>query len=382
MAGVRLLTRVFLTAILLYLGAWGYRIYLRKYWYWLPAYAAWTLTPSETAAGPVHIFLLAADHFEPGMNSGIVQRWLDEYPALASRHHDSAGRSPQHTWFYPAEQPIDANLAALKSLVGQGYGEVELHLHHGNDTLESARKRYADGIAWFQRFGFLKGADGHTHFAFIHGVWSLDNSRGAQYCGVNRELQLLRELGCFADFTFASLMQESQPAMVNSIYMATDDDRPKSYNRGVPVQAGVNPAGDLMIFEGPLVIAPALDARHLFALVDDGEIHPAVPAGPRRVDYWMRSRIHVKGRPDWQFIKVHGHGAQTDSDANEWLGPHFDSALSYLETAFNDGARFVLHYITAREAYNLVRAAADGKSGDPRQFYDYVAPRYEADAPK
>jgi len=34
--------------------------------------------------------------------------------------------------------------------------------------------------------------------------------------------------------------------------------------------------------------------------------------------------------------------------------------------------------VTAREAYNLARAAADGKTGDPRQYYDYVIPRYEA----
>jgi len=40
----------------------------------------------------------------------------------------------------------------------------------------------------------------------------------------------------------------------------------------------------------------------------------------------------------------------------------------------------VLHYITAREAYNLARAAADNKSGDPRQYYDYRIPPYLANA--
>jgi hypothetical protein len=310
----------------------------------------------------------------------IVQRWLAEYPALAQRHRDSTGRPVQHTWFYPAEQPIDRNLDALKTLVAQGYGEVELHLHHGPDTLESARRKYTDGIAWLQSHGFLKGTDGATHFAFIHGVWALDNSRDNQgYCGVNRELQLLRELGCFADFTFPSLGQESQPAMVNSVYMATDDDRPKSYNHGIPLQLGVKPVGDLLIFEGPLVIAPAFDPKRLFAVVDDGDVHPAVPSGARRVDYWMRSAIHVKGRPDWQFIKVHGHTAQDDASATETLGPHFDAALSHFEKAYNDGRHYVLHYVTAREAYNLARAAADGKTGDPCQYYDYLIPPYEAD---
>jgi hypothetical protein len=194
-------------------------------------------------------------------------------------------------------------------------------------------------------------------------------------------LELLRQLGCFADYTFPSLNQAAQPAMVNSIYEAVDDDRPKSYDRGTPLQSGVKPAGDLLIFEGPLVMALAWDPR-LFTVVDDGNIHPAVPAGPKRVDYWMRSRIHVKGRPEWQFVKVHGHGAQTEGDVDEWLGPHFDAALSHLERAYNDGTRYVLHYVTAREAFNLVRAAADGKTGDPRQYYDYLIPPYEADPRK
>jgi hypothetical protein len=225
MWSVRLLRRLALVGLLLYLGAWGYRIYLRKYIYWLPAYLVWALTPSETAR-PVHLFFLYADHFEPGERSDFMQRWLDEYPALARRHRDADGRMPQHTWFYPAEQPIARNMDALRTLAAGGYGEVELHLHHGPDTFETARQKFREGIAFFQRYGFLRSVDGATHFAFVHGVWALDNSKDdPQYCGVNRELTLLRELGCFADFTFPSLMNESQPAMVNSIYMATDDDR-------------------------------------------------------------------------------------------------------------------------------------------------------------
>jgi len=374
------LIRWILLGLLLYLGAWGYRIYIKKYYYWLPGYLRWALTPAEKPQGPVHVFFVVADHFEPGeQKDSLVQRWLSEYPNLARRHRDSTGRPVQHTWFYPAEQPVDRNLEALKTLVASGLGEVELHLHHGPDTLDSARRRYQEGIAWFQRFGFLKGTDGATHFAFIHGVWALDNSRDNRYCGVNRELQLLRELGCFADFTFPSLGQESQPAMVNSIYMATDDDRPKSYNYGVPLQLGVKPAGDLMIFEGPLVIAPAFDPKRLFAEVDDGDVHPAVPSGARRVDYWVRSRIHVRGRPDWQFIKVHCHSAQDAANAAESLGPNFEAALAHFETAYNDGVHYVLHFVTAREAYNLARAAADGRSGDPRRYYDYLIPPYQAD---
>jgi hypothetical protein len=138
--------------------------------------------------------------------------------------------------------------------------------------------------------------------------------------------------------------------------------------------------GDLMIFQGPLLIYPAWDPARLFWRVEDGDIHPAVPVDPKRVDLWVKAAIHVEGRPDWVFIKIHGHGAGSPGDAEETLGRHFDRALSYLETHYNDGRRYVLHYVTAREAYNLARAAASGLKGPPQQYYDWEVKPYLADA--
>ena len=110
------------------------------------------------------------------------------------------------------------------------------------------------------------------------------------------------------------------------------------------------------------------------------EIHAAVPVTPRRVDAWMRANIHVQGRPEWRFIKIHTHGASTKEDADEILGPELDRALTYMEKAYNDGAHYVLHYVTAREAFNVARAAVDGKQGDPHQYYDYLIPPYAANS--
>lgn len=379
---VRLLRRLILVSAALYLLAWGYRIYSRKYYVWLPGYWTWVRQAQPHVAGPVHLFFIYADHFEPGEAYHYVQRWATEYPRLADRHRDADGRIVQHTWFYPSEQRIDRNMVALQKLVAEGYGEVELHLHHSNDSEESGRRRFAAGIAYLQKFGFLKTADGATHFAFIHGNWGLDNSMGPQFCGNNRELAMLHDLGCFADFTFPSLFTDAQPPFVNNIYAATDDDRAKSYDHGVPVEQGVPFRGDLMIFQGPLLMIPSLHPTSLFVLVEDEEVHPAIPVGPARVDHWVSAHIHVKGRPEWQFIKIHTHGAESDADASETLGPRFDSALTHLETAYNDGVHYILHYVTAREAYNLVRAAIDGKQGDPRQYYDYLIPPYVADPPR
>jgi hypothetical protein len=74
-------------------------------------------------------------------------------------------------------------------------------------------------------------------------------------------------------------------------------------------------------------------------------------------------------------VKLFGHCISTPEYAAACVGEDFDEALGYLERIYNDGTRFVLHYITAREAYNLARAAADGATGEPQQYIDaYVKP--------
>jgi hypothetical protein len=303
---------------------------------------------------------------------------VNEYPAFADRHRDSDGRPLQHTWFYPGDDPYDENMKGLQRLVAGGYGEVELHLHHLNDTQESAARKYREAIPYFQKFGFLKTIDGQTRFGFVHGNGGLDSGRGAAFCGATRELSLLRELGCYADFSFPGLWQTSQPACVNQIFEATDDDGPNSHRLGVRLEVGRPQGGDLTIFQGPLIIAPSLNPRRVFFDVVNGDIHPAVPASERRVDLWVRANIHVKGRPDWVFIKVNGHAAGSEQDLEETLGPNFDRALSYLEKRYNDGINYRLHYVTARQAFNLARAAADNQRGEPKQYLDWIVKPYVA----
>ena len=42
-----------------------------------------------------------------------------------------------------------------------------------------------------------------------------------------------------------------------------------------------------------------------------------------------------------------------------------------LNEQFNDGKQYRLHYVTARQAFNIAKAAEDGKTGDPSQWLDY-----------
>jgi hypothetical protein len=378
----RILGYVALLAVVAYISATAFRVYTRKYYVFLPDYVRWVTTPRPSTMGrTTHVFFLFTDHFEPDYDADRVRQWGARYRALASRHHDSDGRPPQHTFFYPGEQGTPEIFETLRGLVESGFGEVELHYHHDFDTADTFRPKLEDAIHDFQRYGFLKTVDGQTRFAFIHGNWGLDNSNGPLRCGVNRELKLLRALGCFGDFTFPSIYEDSQPPFVDTIYAAKDDDQPKSYARQFPLTALDDGSADLMIFQGPLIFSPSLRPSRLFLDLDDSNIHMAMPASPTRVDHWIRANIHVANRPDWVFIKVHGHGISTASDIAAVLGPDFDRALTYLEQKYNDGRRYRLHYVTAREAYNLARAAADGAMGDPEQYFDCPIPPYVAHGP-
>ena len=88
-------------------------------------------------------------------------------------------------------------------------------------------------------------------------------------CGVNNEIQILKNTGCYADFTFPSLSM-SNPIKVNSIYYAIDNPiKPKSYNVGINVRRSNKKRGDLMIIQGPLY--PAFKKERIFGLRMEGD---------------------------------------------------------------------------------------------------------------
>jgi hypothetical protein len=354
----------------------GARIVYRRHDIWLPGYVSWWWN-QPAPAERTHLLVLFADHWEPATFYERASRWEDAYPQLADRHRDSNGRPLQHTWFYPVEQPYRFPLDVLKRLVERGYGEVEMHLHHHSDTVVSLVRKLRLGLELFHSYGFAKTITGQTRFAFVHGNFNLD---GTGTCGVAEELRLLFSEGCFADYTFPALWKTSQPSHVNQLRYIVDTPETKSYDRGeVVAVGGVRPPGALVLFPGPLSIAYAGLTPQLVR-VEDAHIRAALPATPARVDQWVRTAVQVSGRPEWVFIKLWGHGAGSDGDVEDMLDGSFDRALEYLEQTYNDGRRYVLHYVTAREAYNVAMAAAAGMSGDPACYYDWEVPPYQASA--
>jgi hypothetical protein len=350
------------------LGGASYLVVRAKAYLWLPDYARHLVEQRPSVTGTRHLIFLFVDHYEPGRGELGVARnreWISQYRALAGKHRDSYGRRPQHTWFYPFDHQNEGVMRDLSRASFEGLGEVELHWHHGNDTNQSLPPKLSAALAWFRSFGALVSQDGKTSFGFIHGNWALDNSRKPELCGVSRELTILKEAGCYADFTFPSVGDESQPRKVNSIYYAIDDDRPKSYDQGTDARVGQQRPDGFLLLEGPV----ALKLGRQFT--EGGNIEVGHEASPERIDRWVRANIHVKGRPEWVFVKIHTHGFQSRSAI---FSEETDALLSQLERSYGSGD-WRLHYVTAREAYNLVRAAEDGLSGDPDAYRDYQVKR-------
>jgi hypothetical protein len=329
-----------------------------------------------------HLIFLFADHFEP-RSAEAVAAWREGYPEVARAFADSDGRSPRHTWFYDGEDP--AVLDSLGALCRTGLGEVEVHLHHSRDTAGGLREKLERRKAVYARSGALitAGPNPVSTFGFVHGKWSLANSRGDKYCGVNDELAVLRQANCYADFTFPA-WGRMQPRKRNSIYYAASDPtRPKSYDTGEDVRVGGKPSGALMIFQGPgqLSGVPRAAGRvPLLARLADRlwltcSMEAHMPPTPRRVDRWVEANIRVAGRPEWVFVKVHMHGARP-LNFSAYFNSGAQQLHSRLATRYKDGIAWRLHYVTAREAYNIVKAAEAGMGGDPDGYRDFVIAPY------
>lgn len=327
------------------------------------------------ANGPHHVFLCVADHYEPDWGNAAdevrlerVERWIRDYPASVAGVTDSLGRPPQHTFFFPLEEYRPRLLELLAGLCRRGFGEVEVHLHHDRDTSEQLREK----LEWFKQtlhreHGLLHcDRQGQVRYGFIHGNWALDNSHPhGRWCGVNDELTILQETGCYADFTMPAAPDLCQTRTINSIYYAIDDPaRPKSHDVGTAARVGGGPPlGGLLMIQGPLALDWQDRKAGLLPRLENGDLHANRPPSARRLALWQRAAVGVHGRPEWTFIKLHAHGAKP-ANADVLLGPPMRELHQALAQRARADAQFRYYYVTAREMAELVHAAEAGTT-DP-----------------
>jgi len=313
-------------------------------------------------------WICVADHYEPMWhNADIttahkrVARWIEKWPRIAeTAPKDAQGGLPQYTFFYPEEQYCRELLVELAEMQRAGVADVELHIHHDRD----GRDQFIRRIRTFchllhEQHGLLRERNGQLRFGFIHGNWALDNSLpNGQWCGLNDEIQILRDLGCYADFTMPSGNSPSQSRLLNSIYWCIDDPAcPKSYDEGIAVGPGTDVEGDLLMITGPFGLRWT---ERLTPKMEIGALTADDPASPYRTRRWFELAPMIGND---LFIKLHTHGAQERNSSLLLEGGLRDLFIFVAEEACHRGCK--LYYATAWEMFLAVDAIRRGH--DPVQ---------------
>jgi hypothetical protein len=357
---------------------------------WLARYP-WSRAKSfleQTAFEKKHIIITIANHFEPrwGENGDVDHKTqmarLKAYYKLArdigDTVRDADGTKFRHTNFYPGEQYHPEILDVMAAMQAEGLGEVEVHLHHGverPDTAENLRRslvEFRDTLA--EKHKCLSRTDGSDTpmYAFVHGNLALANSCGGRFCGVDNEMEILRDTGCYVDMTLPSAPDESQVSVINQIYeCALPMQEAVPHRRGNRVAAnGKTPALPL-IFTGPLVFNwTRRIAGFPLPRIDDGALTANQPLDVARFDRWRSANVSVAGKTDWIFVKLYCHGF-FPYDQETCIG---DRAKRFFNDLLDESARtgsFEIHFATAREAFNIASAAIDGRRGEPNEYRNY-----------
>lgn len=307
------------------------------------------------------VWVAITDHFEPHGRVDLARAhqrmkiWHDCWPRIAAEApRDADGLPPCFTAFYPQEEYERGLVDSVASLCADGSFDVEVHLHHFNDTAPSFENKLRDFTARLRNdHGLLHVHKGNVVFGFIHGNWALDNSHPAGFgCGVTGELQILRDLGCYADFTMPSAPSPTQSRIVNSIYWTNGDPaRPRGFDKGTLATPGGGRRGDLLMINGPLGLR---FRERLVPRVECGELaHYDLPT-PYRVQRWLDLAPSLG---DDIFVKLYGHTAREDNAAALLGDGSPDAPFAQMFRWLADAARernLELHWASAYRMYSAI----------------------------
>lgn len=347
----------------------------------------WQRATRRVPKGKIHLVIAMADHFEPAIvpHDGMarapyveqearVERWCREYPKAVERWRDADGQPFAHTYFYPAEQYDRGHVSRLAEHCRAGWGEIEIHLHHGipvPDTPENLRQTlvsFRDKLVL--EHGCLSREESglSPRFCFVHGNFALANSAEGFGCGVEEELQILAEEGCVADFTFpANPFNPAQRALINSLYECEPElSERAAFRSGTALARGRSVRKFPFMVQGPLAFSSG-GGRGI--RIENGSFTANNPPSLQRLQLWKRAMIAVEDRPDWLFIKLHCHGMDPEQE-EAVLGAAFKNFLQSMVEGATERDE-ILHFVSTREMVNIILAACDGKEGSPGDYRDY-----------
>lgn len=356
---------------------------------WAPTYF-WQRLTRRQHAGKSHLIFALADHFEPAIvpedgaarapyaeQERRLERWCREYPKKFAEMRDCEGRPFIHTYYYPAEQYDRALLARLAEHCRSGWGEIEIHLHHGmqlQDTAENTRRilsEFRDKLAFDHGCLSYWQGSGPPRYSFVHGNFALANSDGGHACGVDNEMQILADTGCYADLTLPTgAFHGAQTSKINSLYeCALPLGERAPHRKGLDLAIGHTPQIFPLIVQGPLMLDFGGEEASHRLRIDNAALTGMNPASLHRLQLWKRAAISVVEKPDWIFIKLHCHSMDPTQE-NATLGPAMRKFLCDLVNGAEQRNE-VLHFVSAREMVNIILAACEGKEGNPGQYRDY-----------
>ena len=335
---------------------------------WLPSYLQYRLRALSRPPAK-RLYVAFTDHFEPHGNTTLdvahrrMAEWQNRWPRIAhDAPKDSTGAPPCYTFFYPQEEYQRDLLNTITALTLDGTADVEVHIHHFDDTPAGFVEKMSTFLKILHEdHGLLHVHHGRLVFGFIHGNWALDNSRpDGLKCGVTGELQLLRDLGCYADFTMPSLPSPTQSRIVNQIYWTTGDPtRPRGFDRGIQATPNGGRRGDLLMVTGPTGVR---FRERLIPRLETGELACYDPPTESRVDRWLS---HAPRIGDSIFLKLYGHTAREDNAA-ALLGAHerpgaFAPMFRWIHQA---AARqdLELHWVSAFNMYRAIESLVNIES--------------------
>ena len=331
---------------------------------WLAPYLNDRLRKSVQRSRVKRAWVAIMDHYEPlGTGASLdtaqsrVGQWRDKWPRIADdAPRDATGQRPQYSFFYPQEEYRRELLDGIAEIVRLGVGDVEVHLHHDNERRNSFIHKVTEYCCRLtDDHGLLRQQDGRTVFGFIHGNWALDNSRpDGKWCGLNGEIALLRDLGCYADFTMPSAPSPTQGRLINKIYWCTSNPngRPRSFDRGIEAKVGGGRCGDLLMITGPLGLRFGFGVK---PRLETGEIAGYDSPSPARVRQWFDLAPTIGSD---LFLKLYTHGAQERN-----LEPLLNGGLGNLFRWIADEANrrgIEIRWATAWQMYQAADALIHG----------------------
>ncbi|GAB4167786.1 MAG: hypothetical protein Kow00108_00420 [Calditrichia bacterium] len=311
-----------------------------------------------------NIYFAITDHFEPFQGQSDkesalrrVKKWVDLYPEIAQQFKDSAGRSPVHTMFYPIEEYDEHVMDIVSQLKKEQYADVEIHLHHDNDNSENLKHEINNfKETLYNKHNLLRKENGVIKYGFIHGNWALNNCRpDGKWCGVDDEIQILRETGCYADFTMPSAPDVTQTEYINGIYLLDNNLSDVTLiNETTEIQ------DKLVMVQGPLALNWKYRKSGLVPKIENGEISHDNIWHPSRGKLWLKYSPCIQNNGGKNiFIKLYTHGAQDENIDCLLIEKELAKIWTFFNQIVGNHPNYNLFYVSAWEMYLKILESLD-----------------------